>query len=272
VAEDLTIETLVKICGLTRSEDVALAVELGAWAVGFVFAPSPRRVTADAARRLVLVARQAAARRGLGDEPAPGGYGRGPLAHGPLAVGVFGDSPAGAIVEMVDAVGLDAVQLHGSQPDAAAVRGALAGRGLPVLVIRAVPVSAAEAGVADLRKVVAAARDGADLILFDTTAEGRWGGTGRTFPWGLAREAAGDPPYLVAGGIGPHNVREALDASGAWGVDVSSGVEQSPGIKDEALLRALFALLTGVGAGVAGVPAGVARPAENQERQEGTTI
>jgi phosphoribosylanthranilate isomerase len=244
VAEDVTIEALVKICGLTRPEDVALAVELGAWAVGFVFAPSPRRVTGDVARRLVFVARETAA--------------RGPLLHGPLMVGVFGDSPAETIVDMAAAVGLDAVQLHGSQPDAAAVRDALGDRGLPVLVIRAIPVSAGTASVADLRKAVAASWEGADLILFDTRAEGRWGGTGMTFSWGPVREAAGHSPYLVAGGIGPHNVREALDVSGAWGVDVSSGVERSPGIKDEALLRALFA-------------PGAACPAKDQERREGTT-
>ncbi len=137
---------------------------------------------------------------------------------------------------MAEAVGLDAVQLHGSAADAAAVRDALGDRGLPVLVIRAIPVPAGGVCVADLRKAVAASREGADLILFDTRVEGRWGGTGMTFPWGPVREAAGHSPFLVAGGIGPHNVREALDVSGAWGVDVSSGVEQSPGIKDDALM------------------------------------
>jgi phosphoribosylanthranilate isomerase len=245
VAENVTIEVLVKICGLTQSKDVALAVELGAWAVGFVFAPSPRRVTGDVARGLVLTAREAAA--------------RGPNAHGPLTVGVFGDSQVEEIADMADAVGLDAVQLHGSHPDATAVRSALGDRGLPVLVIRAIPVPAGGVSVADLRSVVAGAREGADLILFDAKAGGRWGGTGRTFPWGPARESAGDWPYLVAGGIGPHNVKEALETSGAWGVDVSSGVEQSPGIKDEALLRALFAR-------------GTARPAGRRELREGTRI
>jgi phosphoribosylanthranilate isomerase len=238
---------------------VTLAVELGAWAAGFVFAPGPRRVTGDVARRLVLGAREAAARRGFGDGPAPEGDRRGPLARGPLMVGVFGDSAAEVIVDMVQAVGLDAVQLHGSRPDAAAVRDLLGDRAPGVLIIRAIPVPAAGVSVAELRERVAGAREGADVILFDTRAGGRWGGTGRTFPWGLARKAAGDSPYLVAGGIGPHNVREALEASGAWGVDVSSGVEQSPGIKDETLLRALFA-------------AGAARPTENQEHREGTRI
>lgn len=262
MAEDLTIEPLVKICGLTRPQDVALAVELGAWAVGFVFAPSPRRVTGDAACRLVLAAREAAARQSearqaLAEPPARGRDRRepvlpGPVFHGPLAVGVFGDSSAEAIADMVDAVGLDAVQLHGARPDASLLREALAGRRLPALVIRAIPVPAGEADGAYLREAVAAARKGADLMVFDTRAGDRWGGTGRTFPWELAREAAGDSPYLVAGGVGPDNVRQALRTSGAWGVDVSSGVERSPGVKDGALLRALFAA--------------------NQEQGEGTTI
>lgn len=253
MAEDVTIGPLVKICGLTRPEDVALAVGLGAWAVGFVFAPSPRRVTGDVARRLALAARQTAAR--------------------PLTVGVFGDSPAEAIMDMVEAVALDAVQLHGSQPGAAVMREALADREPRVLVIQAVPVPAAGVSAAELRETVAASRQGADLILFDTRSEGRWGGTGRTFPWETAREAAGDSPYLVAGGIGPGTIEEALEASGAGGVDVSSGVERTPGVKDEALLRALFAALAGVAAGdTAGVGAGVARPTEDQKRQEGTKI
>jgi phosphoribosylanthranilate isomerase len=257
MAEDVTIEPLVKICGLTRPQDVVLAVELGAWAVGFVFAPSPRRVTGDAARRLVLAARDAAAGRTLAEasvrgrdpgEPAV----TMPVLHGPLAVGVFGESSVDAIVDMVEAVGLDAVQLHGARPEARRVREALADRGLPALVIRVIPVPAGKVDGAGLREAAAAAREGADLIVFDTRVGDRWGGTGRTFLWELAREAAGDSPYLVAGGLGPHNVRQAQQTSGAWGVDVSSGVEHSPGMKDGALLRALFAA--------------------NQEQAEGATI
>jgi phosphoribosylanthranilate isomerase len=82
--------------------------------------------------------------------------------------------------------------------------------------------------------------------LFDTRSAGRFGGTGTPFPWHLAREAAGDIPFLVAGGIGPSNAAEAVAASGAIGVDVSSGLESSPGVKDPDLLRALFATLEGM--------------------------
>ncbi len=253
----MNIQSPVKICGLTRPQDVALAVELGAWAVGFVFAPSPRRVTGDVARRLVLVARDAAARGPLAETHARERDRResvlhGPVLHGPLAVGVFGDSSVEAIADMVDAVGLDAVQLHGARPAAPLVREALADLGLPTLVIRAIPVPADEADGQWLREAVVAAREGADLMVFDTRVGDRWGGTGSTFPWELAREAAGDSPYLVAGGIGPHNVRRALQTSGAWGVDVSSGVERSAGVKDGGLLRSLFAA--------------------TQEQREGTTI
>jgi phosphoribosylanthranilate isomerase len=211
---------LVKICGLTRREDVALAAGLGAWAVGFVFAPSPRQVTIEGARALIAVLRSGAASS--------------------LAVGVFGDTSADTIAFAVDAAGLDAVQLHGAAPDARAVRRLLSGTRPEVLIVQAVPVAAEGVDVARLRAAVARAEEAADLVLFDTRAGGRSGGTGVRFPWHLAREAAGASPYLVAGGIGPEHAREALERSGAWGVDASSGVERAPGIKDEARLRALF--------------------------------
>ena len=113
---------VVKICGLTRVEDVVLAAELGAWALGFVFAPSPRRLTPAAARGLIA---EAAERLARGTVRA-GGAGRARL---PLTVGVFGDAPADEIAEVAGIVGLDAVQLHGADcrdgSAAAAVRAAL---------------------------------------------------------------------------------------------------------------------------------------------------
>ena len=135
------------------------------------------------------------------------------------------------------------MQLHGPRPGAEAVRAALGGRASEVLIIQAVPVPDSGADPEGLFASVAATRQGADLLLFDTRSAGRFGGTGTPFPWHLAREAAGDIPFLVAGGIGPSNAAEALAASGAIGVDVSSGVESSPGVKDPDLLRALFATI-----------------------------
>jgi phosphoribosylanthranilate isomerase len=253
---------LIKVCGLTRPQDVALVAELGAWAVGLVFAPSPRRVTVDAARRLVAGIRRTPA------DPGRPEAARAPRRRVPLAVGVFGDGLAAEIAEVAGLVGLDAVQLHGSRPDVGAMRVALGRRASSVLIIQVVPMDACpptgvrgQTAPADVTAAVAAAAD-ADLLLFDARAGGRSGGTGVSFPWEVAREVAGCP-YLVAGGINPRNVGEALRISGAWGVDVSSGVELSPGIKDETLLRALFAA-----AGQA-THAGAARP-KLQERTEGS--
>jgi phosphoribosylanthranilate isomerase len=220
---------LVKICGLTRPEDVRLATSLGAWALGFVFAPSPRRLTAARAAVLVQTARRLAA-------AAPAG-------EAPLCIGVFGNESPAAVAETAETIGLDAVQLHGERSEAAPVRALLSTSRPRTLVIRAVPVPAGGVSRSRLRGAIARASEGADLLLLDTKFETSWGGSGRPFAWGLAGEAMdGDlhPPYLVAGGITPDNADRALRESGAWGIDVSSGVERSPGVKDEARVRALF--------------------------------
>ncbi len=218
---------LVKICGVTRAEDAALAARLGAWAVGLVFAESPRRVKPAQARILAAAARMAAA----------------PGTPEPVIVGVFVDEPAEAIAALAVEVELDAVQLHGARPGAEAVRTVLAERLPDLLMIQAVAVPADGAGPAALRAAAAETARGAGMLLFDTRSGGRFGGTGIPFPWALAREAADGTPFLVAGGLGPGNAAEALRVSGAVGIDVSSGVESSPGIKDAALLRALFGSL-----------------------------
>jgi hypothetical protein len=114
---------VVKICGLTRLEDAVLARDLGAWALGFVFAPSPRRLAPAAAR--VLIDGVARTPRGRIGPPTEGRYAPVPA---PLSVGVFGDVSAAEIARVVEQVGLDAVQLHGeSGPGARSVREALAG-------------------------------------------------------------------------------------------------------------------------------------------------
>jgi phosphoribosylanthranilate isomerase len=198
--------TAVKICGLTRSEDVALAGELGAAALGFNFAAgSPRRVSPEAARRL-----------------SEGAGGRA------LRVGVFVGEDAGVIREAVEAARLDLVQLHRplraedvERPPA------------PVIaVVRMGPAGAALPPKEFLSRCHA--------ILFDTQAEDLAGGTGRTFDWGLAAGVRVPVPVLLAGGLGPDNVGDAVRRVRPWAVDVASGVERAPGVKDPEKMRRFF--------------------------------
>lgn len=234
----------VKICGLTRSEDVIVARNLGVWALGIVFAPSPRRLEPEAARQAL----EAAGLRSEGQDAS---------AHegGPIVVGVFTEAEVGEIVDVVQDVGLDAVQLHGlGGPGTREVAAALEVCERKVSIIRAVPVDPESRDAGSLSDSVDQAVDGADMVLLDTKVanrvgsgqgtEGRFGGSGTRFCWDLARgvvEKMGTVPLIVAGGIDPDNVLEALSRSGAWGVDVSSGVESSPGVKDAGLMEKLVA-------------------------------
>jgi hypothetical protein len=117
-----------------------------------------------------------------------------------------------------------------------------AGKGAwPLVVIQAIPVPPEGADPGALARETERARaQGADLVLLDTGTVVAFGGTGLGFAWEAAAEAAGQARLLVAGGIGPDNVVAALRRSGAWGVDVSSAIETSPGVKDAALMRLLF--------------------------------
>jgi phosphoribosylanthranilate isomerase len=264
---------VVKICGLTRLEDVIAARDLGVWALGFVFAPSPRRLEPGAVRGLLEGAglgRSGPLAQGTAEGgPIGGAAGESRGVHArdtaPLTVGVFTDADAGEVARVAAEVGLDAVQLHGlAGPSTAEVLAALGGRDRGVLVIKALPVDKDESDPAALRHAIAQVRAEADVVLLDTRVPasagsgsagpgGRagasaqaapgFGGTGMVFRWRLAREAApeGEGPLLVAGGIGPDNAVAALAESGAWGVDVSSGVESFPGIKDAALMERLVA-------------------------------
>jgi phosphoribosylanthranilate isomerase len=265
-AGELPSGPVVKICGLTRLEDVLAARDLGVWALGFVFAPSPRRLEPGAARGLLEAAglgRAApAAARGAADggaSPRGGARGPGAAAGAPLTVGVFTDADAGEVARVAGEVGLDAVQLHGlAGPSIADVAAALGGRERTVLIIRALPVEPGEGDPVGLSQAIARAHVDADIVLLDTKvsaraaggpapaggparAAERFGGSGTAFRWRLAREAAPAVLLLVAGGIGPDNVLAALSESGAWGVDVSSGVESSPGSKSFELMERLVA-------------------------------
>ena len=201
---------IVKICGITRPQDAERAIALGATAIGFIFWPSsPRRIGLEAARSIGRLV------------PAS-----------VLKVGVFVDAPAEELARMVDEAGLDAVQLHGSESPALV-------RGLEARVIKAVALGSpdAEAQIAQWTGTT---------LLLDAHDPVRHGGTGRVVDWDRAAGLASRHEVILAGGLNPENVAEAVRRVRPAGIDVSSGVEQTPGVKDLVKLAALFDALAGV--------------------------
>jgi phosphoribosylanthranilate isomerase len=200
----------VKVCGITREADAALAVELGACAVGFVFWPgSPRFIDPYRARRIAAA---------LPPCVAP--------------IGVFVDQPVEYVAGVAGLLSLGAVQLHGAESVAE-----YAGAG-PRL-IKTVPVGEG------YDPAVLAALPPNVTVLLDAHDPIRRGGTGRTIDWTVAAAAAARRRTVLSGGLTPANVRDAVSQVKPYMVDVSSGVESSPGVKDAAALRAFFEALEG---------------------------
>jgi phosphoribosylanthranilate isomerase len=205
--------TRVKICGITTWEDARLSVDLGASALGFNFYPqSPRAISpADAwsiIRRLP------------------------PFVE---AVGVFVKWPPLVVEALARAVRLGAVQLHGMEtPEEAAELGR------NHRVIKAISVKRG------FRAAMIARYRSADAILLDSFARGLHGGTGRTLDWKLARAAGRFGRIILAGGLVPENIAEAIRVAQPYAVDVATGVEARPGRKDPAKLRALFAAVESI--------------------------
>lgn len=201
----------VKVCGVTTVADALLAADLGADLIGLNFYPrSPRHLTQAAAAEIADALRRRAGR-------APG------------VVGVFVAEAPDRIAEIDRVVGLDLLQFHGDESvETLAPYGA---RALKVLRWSARPP-------ADFF----AAFDAVWGFLLDrkTSAGGPWGGSGEAWDYAEAAALPTSKPVLLAGGIGPANVRAALAAARPWGVDVCSRVESAPGVKDPHLLAALF--------------------------------
>lgn len=201
----------IKFCGLTRAEDAAQAAVLGAAYAGVIFAGGPRRVTAERAAS-IFAELPASVRR----------------------VGVFDARPPAQIAEIASAVGLDAVQLHGdpSAERVAELRALFDGRVWAV----------ARSANAELPTALVELLDAADAVVLDALVDGKLGGSGVALPWRAIAPALAElrrgRRLVLAGGLRPENVGEAIACLEPDVVDVSSGVESAPGIKDHARMRA----------------------------------
>lgn len=192
----------VKICGTTNEEDALLAVAMGADAVGFIFAPSPRQISPSVARDIAVR-----------------------LPPEILTVGVFRDELPERVVDICNHAGLKAAQLHGrEQPEQARW-------------VRSRMRWVIQAFAAGDPAITRAAEYGVDAVLIDNPSPG----SGEVFDWKLAGEAPTGTRLILAGGLTPANVGAAVAAVQPWGVDAVSGVEKEPGHKDPVKLRAFVA-------------------------------
>jgi phosphoribosylanthranilate isomerase len=222
----------VKICGLTRVADAELAVQLGADAVGFVFWPaSPRSLDPAAARAIVRA-----------------------LPEGVMKVGVFVNQSVSFMNQVAGEAGLTHVQLHGDEtPDVAAA--------LSVPVIKAISLAG--------RGAVVEAWPADTVWLVDAHDPDRRGGTGTTADWAAAASLARTRRVWLAGGLTAANVEEAVRQVRPFGIDVSSGVEKAPGVKDQDRLRAFFAVVSTIAAADGGRPPSDAETAANSGTRAG---
>jgi phosphoribosylanthranilate isomerase len=212
----------IKICGNTTLEDARLAAECGAHAVGFVFAPSPRRVQADQVRRITA--------------KLPGELEK---------IGVFVDAGFEEIVSTVSGCGLTGVQLHRT-PDALLpfrLRRHFAQFPGRTSILSVLHYKDQERAFED-QLTELGRNDALDGVLVDASTARAVGGTGATFNWMEARSsflrAAPHLRLIAAGGLAPENVKQAIETLRPWGVDVVSGVESSPGKKDPARVLAFI--------------------------------
>jgi len=199
----------VKICGITNLEDASIAVELGANALGFIFAPSPRQITSQKARAIIRA-----------------------IPPFVKTVGVFVNEAPATIREVMQHCGLDLVQLHGDEPPG------LCEELMPCTIkaLRIKDESSLQTGRAYQGKVRA--------LLLDTYSKEKAGGTGKTFDWDLAIKIKKmGIPIILSGGLGPSNIDLAIHTVRLYAVDVNSGVEKRPGKKSHILIKALMAEL-----------------------------
>lgn len=198
--------TRIKICGLTRMEDALLCADKGVDFLGFIFVPSsPRYVEPEKAAEITHVLR---------DRP-----------NRPKFVGVFRDASTEYIRQIAETVGLDLVQLHGAESD-----DDIKAIGLPAIKTFRVGDALPDTTV----------HPSAEWLLFDTYEDRRAGGTGRRFDWSLLTMYARSKPFFLSGGLTPDSIAAAISLVRPNAVDIASGVESEPGIKDHEKIERLF--------------------------------
>jgi phosphoribosylanthranilate isomerase len=206
----------VKVCGTTSLHDARMSVAAGANALGFIFAPSPRRVEVSEAGGIVVA---------LADEVE--------------SIGVFVNESPTTVAEVASRVGLSGVQLHGDEAAAQMTefRRTLGQR----KIIKTLTVSNLRSNHNSKLEDYLDAHESLDAILLDSGSAQQRGGTGVPFDWedaaGIASRIRDRMPLIVAGGLNSGNVARAIELFQPWGVDVVSGVESAPGTKDETKLR-----------------------------------
>jgi phosphoribosylanthranilate isomerase len=205
--------TRVKICGITDVSYIGAIAEAGADLIGVVFARSPRQVTPEKAKEISSVAKK----------------------QGLAVVGVFVNTPPGEVNALTTTCGLDWVQLSGDEDMDCC-------RQVRKPLIRAIHIAPDwdEARLlAHLESQQTKLRYQSHVYLLDTLVEEKYGGTGQSFSWDIARSAAAKYPVIIAGGLKPENVGKVVAELNPWGVDVSSGVE-SGGVKDIEKIKAFI--------------------------------
>jgi phosphoribosylanthranilate isomerase len=202
--------TIVKVCGITNLEDAQAAIEAGADMLGFVFyPPSPRHVMPERIAEIISVLRPSSSVR---------------------FVGVFVNEAVGRMHEIVEQCGLDVVQLSGDEPPEVM-------REFWPRACKALRPRDADETSGLLNRYCAVVDSSALAFLFDAFSPKLYGGTGERADWTLACSVARRFPILLAGGLTPDNVVAAIETVQPWGVDVSSGIERAPGLKDHAKMR-----------------------------------
>ena len=199
----------VKVCGITKLQDARFVAGALADFMGFVFyEDSPRHVTPAKAGAMIN------------------------WIEGTQCVGVFVNQPLDDVNMISRQTGIDLVQLHGNEnPDYCSL--------VDKPVIKAIHIKEGDSTF-DLNQRIEPYHDQVDYLLFDTKVDDKWGGTGQSFDWSILNEVTQGLPYFLSGGLNPDNIREACKQVKPYAVDVSSGLESEPGIKDFAKIEAFM--------------------------------